>query len=60
MVKEAIPVLVMLVDNKSDKWIKRVVLVKKRSALTKELRCKFVKVLVKNCLNVKKIFYNMV
>src|SRR5438046_10083529 len=58
LMKECV-VPVMLMSNKSDKEIKRVVSPKEEFILAKKLKCKFLEASVKNYLTVKKIFHDV-
>jgi GTPase KRas len=53
-------VLVILVENKSNKVTEQEVLTQEGYALAKELGCEFVKASAKNCINVEKAFYDVV
>lgn len=51
---------VMLVGNKSDKAVERVVSSQEGLALAKQLGCDFVEASAKNCINVEKAFFDVV
>lgn len=56
----SLPVPVMLVGNKSDKAVERAVSAQEGQALAKDLGCDFVEASAKNCINVEKVFYDVV